>query len=56
MRWKGSVDSFVDCHDDKIKSTELNRYRAEIGLTGAHKGELLIDVRHKEPAPASAGS
>jgi len=55
VRWKGSINSFVDCHDDKIKSTELNRYRAEIGLTGAHKGELLIDLRHKEPAPASTG-
>jgi hypothetical protein len=51
VRWKGSIDSFVDCHDDKLKSTELNRYRTEIGLVGANKGELLIDLRHREPAP-----
>jgi hypothetical protein len=51
VRWRGSIHSFVDCHDDKVKSTELARYRAEVGLTGAHKGELLIDVRHRDPAP-----
>lgn len=51
VRWKGSIDSFVDCHDDKLKSTDLDRYRAEVGLTGAHKDELLIDLRHRESAP-----
>jgi len=54
VRWRGSIDSFVDCHDDKLKSTELNRYRTEIGLTGSVEGELLIDLRHKEPPPAPA--
>jgi len=54
VRWKGSITSFVDCHDDKHKSTDLNRYRTEIGLTGASKGELLIDLRHREPAPQPA--
>jgi hypothetical protein len=54
VRWRGSINSFVDCHDDKIKSTELNRYRTEIGLSGASKGELLIDLRHREPAPQAA--
>jgi len=54
VRWKGSIDSFVDCHDDKLRSTDLNRYQAEIGLTGAQQGELLIDLRHKIPAPSSS--
>ncbi len=54
VRWRGSINSFVDCHDHKVKSTDLARFRAEIGLTGNKKGELLIDVRHKDPAPASS--
>jgi hypothetical protein len=54
IRWRGSIDSFVDCHDHKVKSAQLARYRAEVGQTGATKGELLIDLRHKEPAPASS--
>jgi hypothetical protein len=54
VRWRGSIDSFVDCHDDKLQSDRLNRYRTEIGLTGANKGELLIDLRHREPPPSQA--
>jgi hypothetical protein len=54
VRWRGSINSFVDCHDDKLKSAELDRYRTEIGLTGDSKGELLIDLRHREPAPQAA--
>jgi hypothetical protein len=54
VRWRGSIDSFVDCHDDKLESNQLDRYRTEIGLTGANKDELLIDLRHREPAPSAA--
>jgi hypothetical protein len=54
VRWRGSIDSFVDCHDDKLKSTGMARYRTEIGLTGDNKGELLIDLRHREPPPSPA--
>ncbi len=54
VKWRGSVDAFVDCHGDKLRSTELARYRTEIGLAGADKGELLIDLRHREPPPAPA--
>jgi len=54
VRWRGSINSFVDCHDDKLKSSDLDRYRTEIGLTGDSKGELLIDLRHREPAPQAA--
>jgi hypothetical protein len=55
VRWRGSVNSFVDCHGDKLKSTDLARYQSEVGQVGADKGELLIDLRHREPAPALAG-
>ncbi len=53
VRWRGSIDSFVDCHDDKVRSSELARYQSEIGVVGVNKGELLIDLRHREPAPAA---
>jgi hypothetical protein len=54
VRWKGSIDSFVDCHGDKLRSTELARYRTEVGQAGRIKGELLVDLRHREPPPAPA--
>jgi len=56
VRWKGSIDSFVDCHDTKLRSTDLARYQSEIGLVGANKGELLVDLRRREPAPAGSSS
>jgi hypothetical protein len=54
IRWRGSLDSFVDCHDDKLRSGELDRYQTEIGQAGANKGELLIDLRRREPPPNPA--
>jgi hypothetical protein len=54
VRWRGSIDSFVDCNDDKIRSIDLARYQTEIGKIGDNKGELLVDLRHKQPAPSGA--
>jgi hypothetical protein len=53
VRWRGSINSFVDCHDAKVKSAALARYQSEIGELGANKGELLVDLRHREAAPAA---
>jgi len=55
VRWRGSIDSFVDCHDDKIRSTDLARYQSEVGQIGDNKGELLVDLRRLQPAPADGG-
>jgi len=55
VRWRGSIDSFVDCHDDKIQSTDLARYQSEVGQIGDNKGELLVDLRRLQPAPADGG-
>jgi hypothetical protein len=54
VRWRGSLNSFVDCHDDKLHSKELARFQTEVGITGSSKGLLLIDLRHKEPPPNPA--
>jgi hypothetical protein len=51
VKWKGSINSFVDCHGDRLKSSELARYRTEIGVSGSAKGLLLVDLRHLEAAP-----
>jgi hypothetical protein len=56
IRWRGSIDSFVDCNDEKLASRELDRYRSEVATTGDRKGELIIDLRHKEPAPEPASA
>jgi hypothetical protein len=53
VRWRGSVDSFVDCHGDKVRSRQLARFRTEIPTSGARKGNLLVDLRDTVPPPAS---
>jgi hypothetical protein len=54
VKWKGSIDSFVDCHGDKLKSTELARFAMSIPKRGDFKGILLIDPRDLLPAPNPA--
>jgi len=52
VRWKGTVDRFVDCHGDRYVSTQLDRYESDEAETGSQKGLLLVDLRHKLPAPS----
>jgi hypothetical protein len=54
VKWKGSVDHFVDCHGDQLGSAELARYQVSIPEGGPQKGLLLIDLRRKLPAPQPA--
>jgi hypothetical protein len=53
VKWRGSINSFVDCHGDKLSSSQLARYQTDVGVAGADKGQLLIDLRHQEQAPTS---
>jgi hypothetical protein len=54
VKWKGTIDSFVDCHGDKLKSTELARFALSVPKQGSFKGVLLIDPRDLLPAPTPA--
>ncbi len=54
VKWKGSVDHFVDCHGDRLDSEALARYETSIPEGGPQKGLLLIDLRKKLPAPQPA--
>jgi hypothetical protein len=51
IRWRGSINRFVDCHGDRYVSTELDRYQVEISHTGSTKGLLFVDLRKRLPAP-----
>ena len=52
VRWKGSINSFVDCHNDRVGSTQLARFHTDIPSTGSQQGVLLVDLRRREPPPA----
>lgn len=51
VRWRGSVDSFVDCDDDELRSEQLDRYLTSIPGAGDQEGSLLVDLRALLPAP-----
>jgi hypothetical protein len=51
VRWRGSVDSFVDCNDDEVRSEQLDRYLTSIPGGGDQEGILLVDLRTLLPAP-----
>jgi hypothetical protein len=54
VTWKGSQNTFVDCHGDKLRSTALARYASSVGRSGNLKGILLIDPRELLPPPNPA--
>jgi hypothetical protein len=51
VKWKASVERFVDCHGTRHTSEELDRYRSFVDTVGENKGILFVDLRHKLPAP-----
>jgi hypothetical protein len=53
VRWRGSIDSFVDCHDEKVTTHQLARFPTEVPRTGPRKGNLLVDLRRTIPPPRS---
>jgi hypothetical protein len=52
VRWKGSINRFVDCDGEKYTSDELDRFQTSLPTVGPDKGLLLVDLRHKLAAPA----
>jgi hypothetical protein len=50
--WRGSRNTFVDCHGDPVKIDELARYRVVIPAKGDNKGQFLVDLSSNIPPPA----
>jgi hypothetical protein len=51
IRWRGSVDSFVDCNGSRLSSRQMARFPTEVPTSGARKGNLLVDLRETIPPP-----
>ena len=53
MKWIGrSINAYVDCHSDHLKSEELARYPVEVGQKGERKGSVFVDLKHRAPSHA----
>jgi hypothetical protein len=56
VRWRGSVDSFVDCRGNRLRSDEIGRYETTISREQGVGNVVVVDLREELPAPAPAGT
>lgn len=52
VRWRGSIDRFVDCNGNRLTSDQLPRYPYTVPASGPAQGAVLVDVRTLLPPPA----
>jgi hypothetical protein len=51
-KWKEQRDAYVDCDDNELQSTDLDRYKLTIGARdGSPKTSVYVNLRKIEPAP-----
>jgi hypothetical protein len=55
VRWRGSVNSFVDCRGNHLKSEQLGRYEATIRNDPGAGRVVVIDLRNELAPPVPAG-
>jgi hypothetical protein len=53
---KNEGKTFVDCHGDRLKTTELDRYVTTKRPSTNGTSLLFVDLRRREPAPDSVGT
>ena len=49
VRWRGSVDRYVDCDGLRYRSEQLSRFTADVPRRGPQAGQFLIDLRRVQP-------
>lgn len=55
VRWRGSVNSFVDCRGDHLRSEQLGRYQTTIRNDPDQGRIVVVDLRRELPPTAPAG-
>ena len=56
VRWRGSVDSFVDCRGTRLRSDQVGRYQTTISTQRGTGDVVVVDLRKELPPPAPAGA
>ncbi|HEX3668415.1 MAG TPA: hypothetical protein VHY55_04595 [Acidimicrobiia bacterium] len=54
IRWRGSVNSFVDCRGARLRSDQIGRYGTTISNQPGTGNVVIVDLRKELPPPASA--
>lgn len=56
IRWKGRVNSYVDCDGNRLTKAELARHPVTVIASGDRKGSVLVDLETLDPPPAETSS
>jgi hypothetical protein len=56
IRWRGSVNSFVDCRGDRLRSDQIGRYGTTISNQSGTGDVVVVDLRKELPPPAPEGT
>jgi hypothetical protein len=53
VKWRGRVDSYVDCHGDKVGLTDLDQFQVSLRKRGHLGRGVYVDLRKRIPAESS---
>jgi hypothetical protein len=56
VRWRGSVNSFEDCHGNRLRSDQVGRYETTISDRSGTGPVVVVDLRKEIPPSAPAGA
>ena len=55
VKWRGSVNSFVDCRGNRLRSVQVGRYQTTIRQESGVGAVVVVDLRKELPPPAPNG-
>jgi hypothetical protein len=54
VKWRGRVDSYVDCHGDRLTKADLGRYELTVIEGGERRGSVFVDLSEVLAPPEAA--
>jgi hypothetical protein len=55
IRWRGRINSFEDCHGNRLGSEQIGRFLTRVEERGGQGRIVFVDLRTELPPPAPAG-
>jgi len=56
VKWRGRIDTYVDCHGNRLTQGEIARHPVTVVETGPRKNSALVDLDVVEPPPGETSS
>ena len=52
VRWRGRIDTYLDCKGRHLTSDQMARHPIEISITGSRRNGVYVDLRELDPPPS----